>query len=147
MSNTFPGCSRLLLFVLGVVPAFAVNRVLTMTAPTVVRPGAPIHVMVTASTDANDGEGIGFFHSEYSTDGGRTWHPVYAEKVGSSATRPVDFTAGADGTTALVRSRMAFRGGKAGDVDYTGRAIAWDATWGQWATPQAKVVAISVTTK
>jgi hypothetical protein len=133
------------LFVFSSVSAFAVNRVLTQAGPTAVRPGAPVRVTVTASTDANDGEQIWFFHSEFSTDGGKNWTPVYAEKVGTSATRPVDFKAGAEGTTALVRSKMAFRSGKAGDVDYTGAPIAWDGSWNKWATPPAKIFTIKVT--
>jgi hypothetical protein len=145
MTISTPARHWFALFILSVIPAFAANRVLMISAPAAVRPGAPVHVMVTASTDANDGEDIGFFHSEYSVDGGRTWLPVYAEKVGASATRPVDFKAGADGTRMLVRSRMAFRGGKAGDVDYTGGRILWDDTWARWATPPAKVVTIVVT--
>jgi hypothetical protein len=147
MSIPTPARQWLVLFILSAIPAFATNRALTIAAPTVVRPGDSVHVMVTASTDASDGEEIGFFHSEYSIDGGKTWLPVYAEKVGRSATRPVDFKAGADGTKALVRSRMAFRGGAAGDVDYAGGRIAWDDTWAKWATPPAKVITINVTTK
>ena len=147
MTIPIPARQWFALFILSAVPAFSAHRVLTIAAPTVVRPGSAVHVMVTASTDANDGEQIGFFHSEYSIDGGKTWLPVYAEKVGTAATRPVDFTAGADGTKALVRSRMAFRGGKAGYVDYTGAPLAWDGSWSKWATPPAKTVSIIVTTK
>ncbi len=88
---------------------------------------------------------LGFFQPEYSTDGGKTWVPVYAEKVGRSATRAIDFQAGAVGSKAVVRARMAFRGGKAGDVDYTGTQIAWGGSWGKWANPPAKSVTITVT--
>lgn len=127
--------------------ALAVNRTLTLTAPQTVRPGAAVHVTVAAGTDAKDGEQIGFFHSEYSTNGGKTWVPVYAEMVGATATRPVDFQAGAEGTKILVRSRIAFRGGKAGDVDFSGAPIAWGGSWGKWETPPAKHATISVTAK
>jgi hypothetical protein len=129
------------------VPALAATRALTLAGPAVVRPGGDVRVMVTASTDAGDGEQIWFFHSEFSTDGGKTWTPVYAEKVGTSASRPVDFKAGAEGTTALVRAKMAFRSGKAGDVDYTGAPIIWDESWNKWATPPAKVLSIKVTAR
>jgi hypothetical protein len=133
------------LLALAAVPAFAVNRTLTITAPPTVRPNVNVHVEVTASTDATDGEQIAFFQPEYSVDGGKTWLPVYAEKVGRSATRSVDFQAGPEGSTALVRARMAFRGGKAGDVDFAGAPIAWGGSWGTWVSPPAKQVSIKVT--
>jgi hypothetical protein len=132
---------------LAAVPAFAVTRALTITAPATVKPGSAVHVSVTASTDAADAEQIAFFQAEYSTDGGKKWIPVYAEKVGRVATRGIDFVAGAEGSKVLVRARMAFRGGKAGDVDYSGAAIKWDDTWGKWASPPAKSATISVTAK
>ena len=134
---------------LGAVSAFAATpkRVLTLTGPTAVRPGGDIQVMVTASTDATDGEEIAFHQAEYSRDGGKTWTPVYAEKVGRSASRPIDFKAGADGTQALVRARIAFRGGKAGDVDFSGAPIVWSGSWDGWASPPAKVISITVTSR
>src|SRR5688572_5096017 len=106
--------------------AAAPNRVLGLAGPAVVKPGSGVTVVVTVSTDATDGEEIGFFHAEFSTDNGKSWTPVYLEKLGRSASRPVNFQAGADGTTSLVRVRIAFRGGKAGDVDYSGAPIAWE---------------------
>ncbi len=143
--RTFPAGLVPLLLALAAVPAFAANRTLVITAPPSVRPGDSIHVTVTASTDATDGEQISFFQSEYSTDGGKSWVPVYAEKVGRSATRAFDFPAGAEGSRALVRARMAFRGGKAGDVDFAGTQIAWGGSWGKWETPPAKQASIKVT--
>ena len=139
--------ARLLLSVLALaaVPAFAVNRTLVITAPATARPGDSVHVDVTASTDASDGEQIAFFHPEYSIDGGKTWTPVYAEKVGRATTRGFDFSAGAEGSKALVRVRIAFRGGKAGDVDFAGKPIAWGGSWGKWETPPAKHASISIT--
>jgi hypothetical protein len=140
-------CHRLLLVLvtLAAVPAFAANRSLVITAPLTARPGDSVHVAVTASTDASDGEQIGFFQPEYSTDGGQTWVPVYAEKVGRSTTRAFDFNAGAEGSKILVRARIAFRGGKAGDVDFAGKPIAWGGSWGKWETPPAKQVSVNVT--
>ena len=139
--------ARLLVTVLALaaVSAWATNRSVVITAPTTARPGESVHVTIAASTDATDGEQIGFFHPEYSVDGGKSWITVYAEKVGRAATRAVDFQAGAEGTKALVRVRIAFRGGKAGDVDFTGAPIAWGGSWGTWATPPAKHASISVT--
>lgn len=134
----------LTLLVLTAIPAFAANRTLAITAPATVKAGSYVRVSVSASTDAGDAEQIGFFHSEYSLDGGKTWTPVYAEKVGRSATRPLDFKAGAEGTKVLVRARIAFRGGKAGDVDFAGKPIAWGGTWGTWETPPARQVSINV---
>lgn len=144
MKTRLIGLSLTLLALLAL-PAFAVERVLTITAPAKAAPGSEVHVEVTASTTATDGEQIGFFQAEYSTDGGKTWVPVYAELVGTASTREVNFRAGAAGTPAVVRVRIAFRGGKAGDVDFTGKPIVWSETWGKWANPPAKQVTIPVT--
>src|SRR5882757_6327592 len=78
--------------------AMAATRTHTLTAPSTVKPGAAVQVIVAASTDAGDGEQIGFFHSEYSTDGGKTWTAVYDEKLGPTAIRPFEIKAGAEGT-------------------------------------------------
>ena len=136
------------LFVLmGAGSAVAATRTLTLTGPSTVKPGAAVQILVAASTDAADGEQIGFFHSEYSTDGGKNWVPVYAENVGPAATRTLELKAGAEGTKIIVRSHIAFRGGKAGDVDYTGAPIAWEESWNKWQAPPAKHLTIRVTTK
>jgi hypothetical protein len=135
------------LILVGAGSAMAATRTHTLTGPSTVKPGDTVQVLVAASTDAADGEQIGFFHSEYSTDGGKTWVPVYAEKVGRAATRPIHFKAGAEGTKILVRSHIAFRGGKAGDVDHTGAPIAWSGSWDKWEAPPAKYHTISVTAK
>ncbi|MDQ5978666.1 MAG: hypothetical protein QG602_1640 [Verrucomicrobiota bacterium] len=134
----------LLSLLLTALPALAIERSLAITAPAVVKPGENIHVVVTASTAATDGEQIGFFQTEYSSDGGKTWVPVYAEKVGRALTRAIDFKAGAAGSSALVRARMAYRGGKSGDVDFAGKPLDWGGTWTKWATPPAKSVTIAV---
>jgi hypothetical protein len=147
LMKTLLARTLLALLALTAIPAFAVNRDITITAPAKVVPGASVHVAVTASTDAADAEQIGFFQAEYSIDGGKTWVPVYAEKVGRSATRAIDFVAGAEGSQALVRARMAFRGGKAGDVDFAGKPIAWGGSWGKWETPPSKSATIRVTAK
>jgi hypothetical protein len=136
-----------LLSLLTVVPALAVTRTLSLTAPATAKPGSNIHVEVAASTDAADAEQIGFLHAEYSADGGKTWVPVYAENLGRKGMKGVDIPAGAEGTKALVRARVAFRGGKAGDVDFSGAPIQWGSSWGKWETPPAKSATISVTAK
>jgi hypothetical protein len=132
------------ILVLSALPALAVNRTLTITAPPMAAAGAPVRVMITAATDATDGEQIGFFHAEYSTDSGKTWKTSYSEKVGRTSTRPVDFVAGEAGTKAIVRVRVAYRGGKAGDVDFAGAPINWEGSWGKWITPPSRIVTINV---
>lgn len=134
----------ILSFCLCALPVFAVERTINIEAPAAVQPGANIHVVVTASTAATDGEQIGFFQVEYSTDGGKSWIPVYAEKVGRSRSQALDFRAGAAGAAAIVRARMAYRGGKSGDVDFAGKPLDWGGTWTKWATPPAKSVSIEV---
>ena len=141
---------RILLFILAVtaIPAHAVNRVVTITAPAEAVAGATVAVTVQASTDATDGEQIGFLHAEYSTDDGKTWTQFcYAEKSGAELIRPVSFPAGAKGVKSVVRARVAFRGGKAGDVDFKGTAIQWGESWEKWRTPPARFAIIYVTNR
>lgn len=135
----------LLIFTLTAVPALAVIRTLSIDAPATAQSGSDVHITVAASTNAVDAEQIGFFQAEYSVDGGKNWTPVYAEKVGRSAKRAIDFKAGPAGSQCLVRARIAFRGGKAGDVDFAGKPIAWADSWGKWATPPARHASIEVT--
>jgi hypothetical protein len=124
---------------LAAAPAFAVQRVLEVAAPASTAPGARIEVSVRASTDAGVGEHIGFLHMEYSQDSGRTWISLcYEQDVGSAATRQFSITTGAAGSKTLVRTRVAFRGGVAGDVDYSGAAIRWQDSWENWRQPPAR---------
>ena len=122
------------------------NRTLTLSAPSsTVYAGQSITVTTSASTDAGGGEQLGFYHVEYSTDGGASWTAFcYDVNVGTSATRSPTITAGAAGTTIIVRARIAYRGGGAGDVDYNGSAINWGGSWNSWGTPPAKYLSISV---
>jgi len=139
--------ARTLLFILSLaaVPAFAIDRMVSITAPAETRPGVPVHVSVMASTDAVDGEQIGFLHAQYSIDGGKTWVGIcFEEKAGPILERGADFTAGDAGSKILVRVRAAFRGGKAGDVDYKGGAIKWDESWGNFRAPAGKFAIIYV---
>ena len=120
-------------------PVMAVERVVRIDAPATAAADSKVTVSVLARTDAGDGEQIGFFHAEYSIDGGRTWTGFcYEEKAGRTATRPVTFTVGAVGSKALVRARIAFRGGLAGDVDCNGAALKWKDSWEKWQSPPAK---------
>jgi hypothetical protein len=125
-------------------PAFAVERTLTINPPSDIHPQTNVHVEIVAGTTASDGEQIGFLQAEYSTDNGKTWVPVYAENLGKTTNHSVDFRTGAAGTKALVRVRAAFRGGKAGDVDFAGKPIVWGGSWGTWETPPARQVEIPV---
>jgi hypothetical protein len=137
-----------LVSLLGLVPAFAaVNRSLTLTAPAAIKAGMDINAVVTAATEAEDAEQIAFLQTEFSVDGGKTWVPVYAENLGRKATRTVNIPAGQAGSQVAVRARVAFRGGKAGDVDFTGAPIQWEDSWGKWASPPAKTITVNVTAR
>lgn len=127
---------KLLLLFLLPVSAWATNRTISINAPSSAISGQTVTVPVSASTDATDSEQIGFFHAEYSTDGGASWTALcYDANVGKSATRTAVITAGGMGSTIVVRVRIAFRGGAAGDVASDGSAIDWSGTWTAWATP------------
>jgi len=123
-----------------------VNRTIKIEAPAEVVGGNRVSVMVSASTDAADAEQIGFLHVEYSIDEGLTWTPcVSFESLGKETKCPVSFVVSATGKTAVVRARVAFRGGKAGDVDFRGAAIQWDESWKNWRWPPSKYAVIHVT--
>jgi hypothetical protein len=135
----------LLIISLAVGRAYAADRLVTIVAPTEAKPGSSVHVYVLASTDALDGEAVGFLHAEYSIDGGNTWVGIcFEEKGGGMLERAADFSVGAAGSKAVVRVRAAFRGGKAGDVDFKGGPIKWGETWSNWRTPPAKFAIIYV---
>ncbi len=134
-----------LLFAAVAVPALAVNRMVNIEAPPAADPDSTVTVTVRASTDATDGEQIGFLHAEYSNDDGKTWTQFcFATQEGAEIARPVSFKVGAKGTKSVVRARVAFRGGKAGDVDFKGTPIQWDGTWEKWRTPPTRLVIIYV---
>ena len=126
-------------------PAGAANRVVTISAPPSVVAGTKVEVPVFAATDAGEGEQIGFFHGEYSVDDGRTWIGFcYEDHLGASATRHARFTAGNAGSKVIVRVRIAFREGPAGDVDFNGAALKWQDSWKGWEAPPAKYATITV---
>ena len=140
--------SRGLLFAMlavAALPAIATERLVTIDAPASVAAGVQIKVSIRAHTDAGEGEQIGFFHAEYSIDDGKTWTGiVYEDHIGTEATRLGTFTAGPEGSKAMVRVRIAFRGGPAGDVDFNGAAIKWKNSWEDWEQPPAKYATITV---
>jgi hypothetical protein len=124
--------------------AVAADREVVIVGPSTARAGAVLSVSVRADTWAR-GEKIGFFHAQYSMDGGTTWKDLcFDENVGTSATRQVAITAGAAGTKVVVRSRVAFRGGAAGDVDFKGQPIDWAGTWEKWRGPPTRYLVIPV---
>ena len=129
-------------------PAYAVSREISITAPATATAGSKVTITVAARTDAGSGEHVGFFHSDYSVDNGVTWTAIsYALNTGLKASYSATFAVKEAGSKALVRVRVAFRGGKAGDVDYVGKAIEWDGSWNKWKEPPAKIQTISVIAK
>jgi hypothetical protein len=135
----------LLLLALAALPARAFDRGIFIVAPAEVRPGGAAQITVSAFTDATDGEQIGFLHSEYSVDGGKTWVGIsFQESAGTMFERTVHVTAGPAGSKIFVRLKVAFRGGKAGDVDYRSQPVDWDGRWSRWLAPPARVAVIYV---
>jgi hypothetical protein len=133
---------------LAAAPAFAVERVLEVTAPAAAEPGERIEVSVSASTDAGAGERIGFLHVEYSQDDGRTWTGIcYEQNISSTETRQFNIIVGPAGSKTLVRARAAFRDGVAGNVDYSGAAIQWQDSWAKWGRPPARWTETVVTAR
>lgn len=128
--------------------AYGVTRNIIISAPASVAAGSKVNVTVGASTDAGGGEHVGFLHADYSVDGGATWTAIsYATKAGAKVSFKATITAGAGGSKVLVRIRVAYRGGKDGDVDYAGKPIAWSGSWDKWQEPPAKTATIAVVAK
>ncbi len=148
ISRVFPHAGALLALVLGMglaSAAPAVERRVGVEAPATVAAGAPIQVVLIASTDAGQGEQIGLFQADFSVDGGRTWEGLcYLDKVGPETRQERTLTAGPSGTVVKVRLRVAFRDGLAGDVDYRGAALRWSGSWTKWAEPPARWVTVAV---
>ncbi len=133
------------LLLLAVAPVFAVQRVFEIAAPASAAPGVPIEVSIHASTDAAPGEQIGFLHVQFSIDGGGVWTGLcYEQNLGPAVARRFSITIGPAGSKTLVRARVAFRGGAAGDVDYTGAPIKWQDSWEKWQRPPARRVETAV---
>lgn len=128
--------------------AIAANRVIKISAPVSAEPDTEITVPLAVTTDAGGGEQIGFIHADYSIDGGTTWTGFcYAQNVGPTAKQAATFKTGPVGSKAVIRVRVAFRGGRAGDVDFNGKAIDWSGTWELWRGPPTKYVIIPVVGK
>ncbi len=127
------------------VPARSADRTAAIVVPNEVMPGSTLRIVLLASTDRLDGEKIGFLHADYSVDGGKKWTSLcYLEKGGADVDQAFDLTAGPLGSKIIVRLRAAFRGGRAGDVDYLGRPIDWEGTWAGWRAPPARFAIIYV---
>ena len=140
-------CAAICLIATGL-PACAATREVTIAAPDTAVSGSAVTVAVSASTNIGSNEQIGFIHSDYSVDGGVTWTAIsYATNAGTKSTRTATFTAGAAGSKVMIRMKVAFRGGLAGDVDYTGKPIAWDGSWAKWQEPPAKNATIAIVAK
>jgi hypothetical protein len=126
----------------------AVERTLRIEAPASVAAGGELTVTISASTDAGQGEQVGFLQAESSLDGGKTWTAIcYLQKSGPQAVQQSTLKTGPAGSTVRLRVRAAFREGLAGDVDFNGAAIAWKGTWNDWKSPPAKHASIAVTAR
>lgn len=123
-----------------------IKRRFEVSAPEVTAAGTSVEITVSAGTSATDGEKVVYLQGEYSIDGGRRWQiGLWEDLLGAEGTRRFAFTVGQAGTTALVRIRVAFRGGFAGAVDHRGGAIRWFDTWKEWRSPPALSFAVRVT--
>ncbi|HVU16311.1 MAG TPA: hypothetical protein VHD32_05280 [Candidatus Didemnitutus sp.] len=121
------------------------ERELQISAPSHVRAGAQFEISVHVATRVGGGEQIGFFHGEFSADGGKNWTGFsYDQGLGPETTRHATLTAGPAASRVLIRVRIAFRDGAAGDVDYSGAAIRWSATWEHWDEPPARSAVVLV---
>jgi hypothetical protein len=127
------------------VPAAAVERVLRIETPATVRPGQDLNVTIHASTDAGQGEQVGFLQAEFSLDGGKTWTAIcYLQKSGPQVAQAASLKPGPAGTAVKLRARAAFRDGLAGDVDFNGAAIVWEGSWREWKSPPARHALVGV---
>lgn len=117
--------------------SLAVERSLVIEAPRQVAVGAPLQIVISASTNAGSGERIGFFHVEFSREPDGEWVPLaYMDNIGE--TQRQEFTLPSDKRGEVrVRARVAFRDGLAGDVDRSGAAMRWHSAWAKWQEPTA----------
>jgi hypothetical protein len=128
--------------------AGAVERTLVIDAPASVAAGQDLPVTISATTNAGQGEQVGFLQAETSLDGGKTWAALcYLQKSGVQVVQHASLQPGPAGTTVQLRVRVAFREGLAGDVDYNGAALMWKGSWENWQSPPAKHVTVTVTAR
>ncbi|WP_415907023.1 beta strand repeat-containing protein [Oleiharenicola sp. Vm1] len=128
-----------------VISFYAKSRSLSISAPGTAYAGSNVSITASAATDGYDSEQIGFWHVQYSTDGGASWNWGSSDvNVGANRSQTYNITAGGTGSTVVLRAKPAFRGGAAGDVDYNGGAIDWGGSWDTWGTPPAKYAYVSI---
>jgi hypothetical protein len=128
--------------------ATAVERTIKIEAAPRAVAGSECTVVLSAATNAGQGERIGLLQVDYSLDGGQTWIGLcYLNNIEAVTRQDRNITAGPAGSTIQVRMRVAFRDGLAGDVAYTGAAILWAGTWEEWREPPATSVTIAVVAK
>ena len=125
--------------------AEAVVRELTIETPASVRAGEDLQVRIAAVTNAGNGEQVGFLQADSSIDGGKTWVALcYLQNTGPKIAQEVTLSTKPGTSAVQVRTRVAFRDGLAGDVDFNGAAIRWQGTWNAWESPPAKWVSVKV---
>jgi hypothetical protein len=128
--------------------AGAIERTLEIVVPASVAAGQELNVTISASTNAGQGEQVGFLQAETSLDGGKTWAALcYLQKSGVQVVQHASLKPGPAGTTVQLRVRVAFREGLAGDVDYNGAAIIWKGSWENWQSPPAQHASVTVTAR
>lgn len=126
-------------------PLRAVERYLRIEAVPTAKPGQNFRATVLAGTDAGGGEQVGMFQVDISLDDGKTWTGArYLDGLGAKTTQGIDIPIGPTTSPVRLRVRVAFRGGKAGDVDFRGAAIRWQESWAKWEEPPAQSVVIKV---
>ena len=126
--------------------ASAVERTLRIEAPATIGAGQPLSIVISASTDAGQGEQVGFLQAEVSMDEGKTWTAIcYLQKSGPRVAQQASLKPGPAGTAVKLRARAAFRDGLAGDVDYSGAPIHWEGSWTDWKAPPGKHARVVVT--
>lgn len=139
-------CWFFVLLAAGIVPerVQAVERSILIEAPQNVLMGQPLRVVVSASTNAGNGERIGFFQVEYSRETDSEWVPLaYLDNIGETHHQEFILPSDVQGKLS-VRARVAFRDGLAGDVDRAGAAIRWRNAWAEWREPTACLAVIDV---
>ncbi len=117
----------------------AVERVLRIEAPAEAVADESVAVALVAGTKAGAHEQVGLLHVDVSRDGGGTWEGLrYLDNLGAETRQEFSLKMGPVGSVLVLRARVAFRGGLAGDVDVTGAAIRWHDVWADWLEPTTR---------